>query len=98
VLALGPVAEDDRAVPLTDRDREILEFERSWWTLDAPKEGLINERFELSVTRYYQLLGELLDTPEALEHDPLVVLRLRRRRDRRRKARFELPPQERDGR
>ena len=98
MLALGPVAEDDRAVAMTDRDREILEFERSWWTFDAPKEGLINERFDVSVTRYYQLLGELLDTPEALEHDPLVVLRLRRRRDRRRKARFELPAQERDGR
>ena len=98
MLALGPVAEDDRAVALTDRDREILEFERSWWALDAPKEGLINERFELSVTRYYQLLGELLDSPEALEQDPMVVLRLRRRRDRRRKARFELPAHEEDGR
>ena len=98
MLALGTVAEDDRAVALTDRDREILEFERTWWALDAPKEGLINERFELSVTRYYQLLGALLDSPEALEHDPLVVLRLRRRRDRRRRARFELPAQEEDGR
>ncbi len=83
---------------LTERDRAILDFERSWWTLDVPKEGLINERFELSVTRYYQLLAELLESPDAFEYDPLVVRRLRRQRDRRRRARFEAPVREEDGR
>ncbi|MDP6975560.1 MAG: DUF3263 domain-containing protein [Acidimicrobiales bacterium] len=85
-------------MPLTERDRAILDFERSWWTLDVPKEGLINERFELSVTRYYQLLAELLESPDAFEYDPLVVRRLRRQRDRRRRARFEAPVREEDGR
>lgn len=85
----GAVAETLLAMPLTDRDRAILDFERSWWSEAGPKETAILERFELSATRYYQILGELLDAPEALEYDPLVVRRLRRMRDRRRKARVE---------
>jgi hypothetical protein len=74
---------------LTDRDRSILDFERHWWTEAGPKEQAIRERFELSATRYYQILNELLEMPEAHEYDPLVVRRLRRLRDRRRRARFE---------
>ncbi len=62
---------------LTQRDQEILEFERSWWTGTDPKDVQIRERFELSTTRYHQLLAELLDDEEALDYDPLVVRRLR---------------------
>jgi len=76
-------------MPLTDRDRAILDFESSWWADAGPKEQLIQERFELSGTRYYQILNELLEMPEAYEHNPLVVRRLRRLRDRRRRARHE---------
>jgi hypothetical protein len=74
---------------LTDRDRAILDFERSWWSESGPKEAHIRERFELSATRYYQILNELLEAPEAYEYDPLVVRRLRRMRDRRRRTRHE---------
>jgi hypothetical protein len=77
---------------LTDRDRAILDFERSWWTETGPKDTAIRERFELSGTRYYQLLNELLDAPEAYDHDPLLVRRLRRQRERRRRARIEGRP------
>ena len=77
---------------LSERDRAILDFERSWWTETGPKEVGIRARFDLSPTRYYQLLGELLDSAEALAYDPLVVRRLRRIRDRRRRARFEGRP------
>ncbi|MEO6318816.1 MAG: DUF3263 domain-containing protein [Acidimicrobiales bacterium] len=77
---------------LTDRDRAILDFERSWWTEAGPKDTAIRERFELSGTRYYQLLTELLDDPDALDHDPLLVRRLRRVRERRRRARVEGRP------
>jgi hypothetical protein len=72
---------------LTQRDRAILDFEGSWWVESGPKEQLIRDRFELSATRYYQLLNELLETAEAYEYSPLVVRRLRRLRDRRRRAR-----------
>lgn len=77
---------------LTDRDRAILDFERSWWTEEGPKDTAIRERFDLSGTRYYQLLGELVDDPAALEHDPLLIRRLRRARERRRRARVEGRP------
>jgi hypothetical protein len=75
-------------MPLTDRDRAILDFERSWWSEPGPKDTAILERFELSATRYYEILGELLDSPEALDHDPLLVRRLQRIRDRRRRERL----------
>jgi hypothetical protein len=77
---------------LTERDRAILDFERSWWTEAGPKDTAIRDRFELSGTRYYQLLNELVDDPEAYAHDPLLVRRLRRQRDRRRRARVEGRP------
>ena len=74
---------------LTERDKAIIDFERTWWAEPGPKQAAIRDRFELSGTRYYQLLNELLETPEAMAYDPLVVRRLRRLRDRRRKARYE---------
>ena len=82
---------------LTQRDRDILDFERSWWSATAPKDVQIRERFELSATRYYQLLGEMLDTDDAMAYDPLVVRRLQRQRDRRRRARLEPRMIEEDG-
>jgi hypothetical protein len=68
---------------LTDRDREILAFERGWWKYAGAKEAAIRQTFDLSPTRYYQLLGQLIDSPAALAHDPMLVNRLRRMRDRR---------------
>ncbi len=83
---------------LTERERAILDFERSWWSQPGPKETAIRERFELSPTRYYELLNELLEGTEAMEYDPLVVRRLRRLRERRRRQRFEGPTIERGSR
>jgi hypothetical protein len=77
---------------LSDRDRAILDFERSWWTEAGPKDTAIRERFELSGTRYYQLLTDLIDDADALAYDPLLIRRLRRARDRRRRARVEGRP------
>jgi len=84
---------------LTERERAILDFEGTWWSESGSKERAIRDRFELSATRYYQLLNEVIDLPGALAYDPLVVRRLRRQRDRRRRARFEgRPIEERPGR
>jgi Protein of unknown function (DUF3263) len=74
---------------LSERDRAILDFERVWWTEPGPKELAIRSRFDLSPTRYYQVLAELLESSDAVQYDPLVVRRLRRLRDRRRRARYE---------
>ena len=41
----------------------------------------------MSATRYYQVLNALIDKPEALAHDPLLVKRLRRLRASRQRKR-----------
>ena len=75
------------AGPLGERDCEILAFERQWWKYAGAKEQAIRELFDMSATRYYQLLNALIDRPEALAHDPMLVKRLRRLRTARRRAR-----------
>ena len=74
-------------VSLSDRDRDILEFERHWWKYAGAKEAAVRERFDMSSTRYYQVLNALIDRPEALEADPLLVRRLRRLRAARQRQR-----------
>ncbi len=76
---------------ISDRDRAILDFERTWWTLAGPKELAIRKRLDLSATRYYKVLGDLVESADALAYDPLVVRRLRLKRDLRRRARYEGP-------
>jgi len=72
---------------LSERERAILVFERQSWRHAGAKEQAIRDRFELSATRYYQLLNALLDNPAALAHDPVLVGRLRRLRGSRARAR-----------
>lgn len=62
----------------------MLELERSWWKHPGRKEGTIREQFDISPTRYYAALNRLIDRPEALAADPMLVKRLRRLRDARR--------------
>jgi hypothetical protein len=73
--------------PLSDRERELLAFERSWWKEEGSKERAVRARFAMSATRYYQLLNELIDRPEALAEDPMLIRRLRRRRTARQRQR-----------
>ena len=72
---------------LSRRDREILAFERQWWKYAGAKEQAIRELFDMSATRYYQVLNALIDKPEALAADPLLVKRLRRLRASRQRTR-----------
>jgi len=75
---------------LDERDMRILAFERSWWHIPGAKERDILEVFAMPVTRYYQLLNELIDRAEAAEFDPVLVARLRRQRSRRQRMRSGL--------
>jgi hypothetical protein len=82
--------DDDAAFPtdlLSERDRQILAFERQWWKYAGAKEQAIREKFDMSSTRYYQLLNILIDRPQALEYDPMLVKRLRRMRSQRQRQR-----------
>lgn len=72
---------------LTRREHDILAFERQWWKYAGAKEEAIKELFGLSATRYYQVLNALVDRPESLAADPMLVKRLRRLRASRQKAR-----------
>ncbi|NQX14157.1 DUF3263 domain-containing protein [Microbacteriaceae bacterium VKM Ac-2855] len=72
---------------LSDRDRQVLDFEREWTSSSGDKEDAIRSQFGLSVARYYQVLGTVLTSPAALAHDPILVKRLLRVRDARAGAR-----------
>lgn len=72
---------------LTDRDREILKIEGLWWQYAGAKEQAIREKVDISSTRYYQILNQLIDTEEALAFDPILVNRLRALRDTRQRSR-----------
>jgi len=73
---------------LSDREREILDFEGSWWTHSGPKGAVIRSRLRMAPGVYYRRLAALVDNEEARAHAPLVVLRLRKRRERRQKELF----------
>ena len=73
--------------PLSERERALLTFEKRQWKHAGAKDQAIRDRFELSPTRYYQLLNSLLDRPEAQEFEPALVKRLRRIRAANQRAR-----------
>ncbi len=88
--SLTPITEQDQESPeggLSRRDREILAFERQWWKYAGAKEQAIRDLFDMSATRYYQVLNALIDSPDALAADPMLVKRLRRLRASRQRAR-----------
>ena len=85
--ALNTGAAPAPEVDLSERDRDILHFERQWWKYAGAKEHAVRENFDMSSTRYYQVLNALIDRPEALAYDPLLVRRLRRLRAARQRAR-----------
>jgi len=72
---------------LSERERRLLAFERQWFRYAGAKEQAIKETFDISATRYYQLLAELIERPEALAYDPMLVKRLRRLRAARQRER-----------
>ena len=72
---------------LAGRDLRILAFERQWWKYAGAKEQAVRDLFDMSATRYYQVLNALIDRPEALACDPMLVKRLRRLRASRQRSR-----------
>lgn len=86
--SMDPKAAEPKSGAILDpRARSILDFERTWWREPGPKGRLIRERLNISPTRYHQLLNRIIDRPEALTYDPMLVRRLRRMRDDRRRRR-----------
>lgn len=72
---------------LSEREVELLDFERQWWKQPGSKEQAVRDRFAMSSTRYYQLVNALVEREAALRHDPMLVKRLRRARAQRLRTR-----------
>lgn len=72
---------------LTETDLAILAFERDYpvWEFVGDKEAAIRRRFDLSVTRYYQRLNQLINSAAGETAEPATVRRLKARRDRNRR-------------
>jgi hypothetical protein len=86
-VANGLVPAPQQGSGLSERDQQMLALERQWWKYAGAKEQAIRELFDLSATHYYQILNTLIDTEDALAHDPMLVKRLRRLRTSRQRAR-----------
>ena len=87
IVASSPHDSREPVAELSARDAEILTFERQWWKFAGAKEQAIRDKFQMSATRYYQILNALIDKPAALAQDPLLVKRLRRLRATRQRNR-----------
>ncbi len=74
---------------LSDQERAILDFERGWVLESGVKDAAIRDRLGLSPSVFYRVRRALVACDDALEYDPLLVRRLRRDGEDRRRARFE---------
>lgn len=79
---------------LTATQIAVLDLERCWpvMTNRPTKRDVIREDIGLSSARYYAIVDALCDSEDAAAYDPLTIRRLRRRRDRRRRAKFVADP------
>jgi hypothetical protein len=87
VEGLGEASVQVAGAALSRREHDMLAFERQWWRRAGAKETAIRDRFGVTPTRYYQVLNALVDRPDALASDPLLVRRLRRVRLARQRTR-----------
>jgi hypothetical protein len=78
----------DPAPRLDDLTLRILAFERAGAPHGRSKERAIREGLGITPTRYHQLLLGAIERPEALAFDAMLVRRLRRLRDARRRTRL----------
>ncbi len=79
---------EDAVAVFGDKERQILEFERFWWKYAGAKERAIKDSLDMSGTRYYQLLNQIIDMPDAVAYDPILVKRLQRLRAFRQRERL----------
>ncbi|WP_166868084.1 DUF3263 domain-containing protein [Salinibacterium sp. ZJ70] len=81
-------------------ERRILEFETAAASVGGVTAASVRREFGVTLARYHQMLSGVLDSPQALRHDPMLVRRLRRIRDARAAARasrtFRLDSQDTD--
>lgn len=84
---IGPIVTALPADELSELAKHVLAFEHDRARHDRTKEAEIRVEFDMSPTRYYQVLNRLIDSPAALAYDPQLVGRLQRLRAARTGAR-----------
>ena len=67
---------------LSDQDLQMLALERQWFRRAGSKDEVVRDLFGWTPTEYHRRLNRLIDEPAALEQEPVVVKRLRERRER----------------
>lgn len=82
-----PRAAEPPRTHLDETEVRLLAFERSWADRVGNREAAIRAEFGVSSARYYQMLYALIDSPIAVRHDPILVRRLQRLRESRRRTR-----------
>ncbi|QWC83705.1 DUF3263 domain-containing protein [Nocardioidaceae bacterium] len=84
--AAAPTAAD-----LTDEEKAVLAIASRRWKHSGVMESHVYDTLGWSMTRFFQVLNELLDRPETYAYDPVNVARLRRLRDLRQGVRSGRP-------
>lgn len=72
---------------LTDLEKAVLVFEQSWVMRPEAKDEAIRQTFDVTPAKYFRMLSALLDSRAALEFDPMLIKRLQREREQRRRNR-----------
>lgn len=80
------VVEHDLHATLSERELDMLVFEREWWRYAASRGDAIREHFGTDPARHDRDLDALIDDRRAMAVDPMLVKRLKRMRAARRRA------------
>lgn len=75
------------AAELSPLESAVLELEHRHFARPGDKERAIQDSFQLSPTRYFQIVNAMIDDPRVVCRDPVLVNRLRRLRSARRATR-----------
>lgn len=89
---MSEVPEPQPPTGLSEHDQRVLGFERSWWRNGTGREQACRDQLGLSPADYHRALNALIDRPEALAYDAVLVRRLRRLRATRRSRRSGRTP------
>lgn len=63
---------------MTDLEQQIMALEGRWWRTPGAKDEAIRTELGITPTRYYQLLARMLDREDVEAAHPVLVHRLRR--------------------
>ncbi|MFC9935853.1 DUF3263 domain-containing protein [Glutamicibacter sp. NPDC127525] len=74
---------DNEEQQLDELSQKILDFETKHWKYAGAKEAAITEQLGLQPTHYYQLLNRLIESDQALAHNPMLIKQLRGKRSTR---------------